>query len=459
MTPLSIFAAASEVPDRIALIVGHRHYTYRELAALTRARAAALAPSRAPLLLHPLLDLDSLLWLYAAAATGTPFLPIHQGATASERAERLGQSGARELPALAADGPAHFNEPAIDPEQTYALLCTSGSSATPKLVALSRRAVLASAAACDGNLGCEAEERWLLCLPLSHIGGISIAVRMLAARRTVVLLEPHAAGLLERVTDLRCAIRDQCVTLISLVPVVLERLLKAGFVPPKTLRAVVLGGAGCSIELATLAHQAGVPLVTSYGLTESGSQIVARRYAERHARLAHRHGSVSSGHPLRGVELRIIEGRIAIRSPTLLSGYLGAARPALDAEGWLLTNDCGEFGPRGELFVRGRSDLLIVTGGEKINPEEVERVLRTVPEILDACVCGRPCSEFGQQVVAVVVTREGQAALSLPELQIRLAARLARYQMPRALLGATSLPQTPLGKLDRRACAALFSER
>jgi O-succinylbenzoic acid--CoA ligase len=457
VSKLSIFAAAREAPDRLALIVGTARYTFSELAARTRARAAVLAASRSPLLLQPLLDLDSLLWLYAASATGTPFFPLHAGTPRSEQADLQTRSGARKPPAAPADGAACFDELPVDPEQAFALLRTSGSSATPKIVILSRRAVLASAAASEGNLGSAADERWLLCLPLSHVAGLSIAVRMLAARRTVVLLEPATAGLLDRVTDLCCAIRDQRVTLLSLVPTVLERLLQSGFAPPASLRAVLLGGAGCPIALAELAYRAGVPLLTSYGLTETGSQVVARPYADRHAPLAQHRDSVSSGHALQGVELRIDGGLIAIRTPALLSRYLDSATPALDGDGWLLTNDHGALGPNGELFVLGRSDLVIVTGGEKVNPEEVECALRTVPGILDACVCGRPCTEFGQQVVAVVVTPVGKAPLQLQELQTRLAPKLTRFQMPRALVSAAALPQTASGKLDRRACAALFS--
>jgi len=455
MTALSVFAAAREVPRRVALIIGAARYSYSDLAALAHDRAAALAQAPAPLLLRPLLDLDSLLWIYAASAVGTTFLPLHAGTTAGERAVAQALSGAQPMSVSPDHGSAQWLDRAVDPEKPYAFMLTSGSSGTSKIVILSRRAVLASALASECNLGVEDEDRWLLCLPLSHVGGLSILVRMLAARRTIVLLKPRVAGLLDRTSELHSQIREQRVTLISMVPTLLERLLQEGFESPAALRALLVGGAGCSAVLAERARRAGVPLLTSYGLTETSSHVVARRYAERYAPLENRGGCLSSGYPLRGVELRLVGGRIAIRGAALLSGYLGATTSALEDD-WFLTNDRGFLGPDGQLYVLGRDDLLIVTGGENVDPEEVEQALRTLPEVLAACVCGVACAEFGQRVAAIVVTQPHCAPLSLEQLRVRLAVHLAPFKLPRELLNAAALPLSSLGKLDRRACTRLL---
>jgi O-succinylbenzoic acid--CoA ligase len=325
------------------------------------------------------------------------------------------------------------------------------------VIVLSRRAVMASAAASQRNLGLHDDERWLLCLPLSHVAGLAIVVRMLGARRSVVLFEPGAAGLLARTRDLGRRIHEQRVTLVSLVPTLLGRMLQESFSPPPALRAVLLGGAGCSSDLAERSRRIGLPVLTSYGLTETGSQIAARRYAERYALLPQRHGCVSSGQPLAGVEIKILDGRIAVRTAALFSGYLDTAMPpALDADGWFHTSDRGEFGPDGELYVLGRTDLVIVTGGENVDPEEVERALRTLPEVRDACVFGVPSVEFGQRVVAAVVPAAGTAPFALEQLTVQLRSRLARFKLPRALVLANELPSTASGKLDRPACAARF---
>jgi O-succinylbenzoic acid--CoA ligase len=466
LTALSIFAAAREAPDRLALITHSARYTYSELAALTLARAAALTAAAAstqfasPVLLQPQFDLDSLLWLYAASATGTPFVALHARATAGERAAAQALTGARVPPSSTAPPPLPTLlevDCAIDPERAYSLMLTSGSTGTPKVIVLSRRAVLASAAASAGNLGVHDDERWLLCLPLSHVGGLSIVVRMLVARRTVVLFEPGAPGLLARTRDLGRHIHEHRASLVSLVPPVLGRMLQDGFAAPPALRAVLLGGAGCSRQLADQARHAGCPLVTSYGLTETGSQIAARRYAERHAPLPQRDGCVSSGHALDGVEIKIVGGRIAVRTGALFSGYLGAGGTSpLDADGWFLTSDRGELGPHGDLYVLGRTDLVIVTGGENVDAEEVERALRMLPEVRDACVFGVPSVEFGQRVVAVVVPAAGTLPFELEHLTVRLGLQLARFKLPRAVVFAEELPCTASGKLDRRGCADRF---
>jgi O-succinylbenzoic acid--CoA ligase len=481
LTLLSIFAAAREAPQRLALITASARFTYAELAALTLGRAAALARGRGRLLLQPQLDLESLLWLYAAAATGTPFVALHGQVSARERAAVQALTGAREPPAEVPPAPdlasvLPLSAPDIDPESPFAFMPTSGSSGPAKIVILSRRAVLASAAAAKSNLGLDEQERWLLCLPVSHVAGLSILVRMLCARRTVVLFAPGAAGLLARVRDLGRRIHDERVTLVSLVPALLERLLHAGFQPPASLRAVLLGGAGCTPELAARARQAGIPLLTSYGLTETGSQVTAGRYAERDASLARRSGCVSSGRPLAGVEIKIIGERIAIKTAALFSGYLdgatpfganvgsgaadgvpvGAAAAALDADGWFVTTDRGALGESGELYVLGRTDAVIITGGEKVDPEEVERALRALPEIQDACVFGLPAGEFGQRVVTVVVPAAAAASPQLEHLTLRLRSQLAHFKLPRALVLADALPLTASGKLDRSACASRF---
>jgi acyl-CoA synthetase (AMP-forming)/AMP-acid ligase II len=454
---LSIFAAACEVPNRLALITEKDEFTYAELAALTLSRAAALDDFPGPLLLEPRLDLDTLLWMYAASAAGIPFLALHAQATAHERAAVQALTGARDKPSLDFATTTRFVERKIDPENAHSLMLTSGSTGAPKVVVLSRRAVLASAAASESNLGLDDDERWLLCLSLSHVAGLSIVVRMLAARRSVVLFESGAAGLLSRTTELGLRIHEQRVTLVSLVPTLLERLLRDGFQPPPKLRAVLLGGAGCSPQLAERARRVGVPLLTSYGLTETGSQITARRYEERHSLLPQLGEYVSSGHPLAGVEIRILNERIAIKAEALLSEYVGVATPAIDADGWFFTSDRGAWGPQGELYVLGRTDSIIVTGGENVDPEEVERALRRLPEVEDACVFGLSCDEFGQRVVAVVVPATDTAPFTIEYLTLQLRSRLARFKLPRSLVITEVLPFTSSGKLDRRTCATRFA--
>jgi o-succinylbenzoate---CoA ligase len=448
MSTLSIFDAARDAPERIAVIDQGRALSFREAAERTAPLASALLSTRPPALaLTPRADTESLLWLYAALATGTPVLTLHVRATPNERRDAMARARARETPVPTSEA---FDEATLPPSPdsaTLAFIPTSGSTGTPRLVELSRRAVIASATASAQNLGWEATDRWLLCLPLAHTGGLSIVTRCLLARQSVLLFEPRASGVLARIDELQRV--AESATLMSLVPSVLAALLDAGFQPPAGLRAVLVGGAGCSPALAERAYATRVPLLTSYGLTETASQVVTRRYADRFAPLPVRRGVVSAGHPLPGVELQLTGGALAIRAPSLFSGYLGETGASLDANGFLLTNDQAELGADGELYVRGRLDDVIVSGGENIDPLEVEAALSSLPGVKAACVFGTASPRFGQVVTAVLVTTD--ARLGDPaHLASLLANRLARHKLPRLVRIMERLPLTISGKVDRR---------
>ena len=454
MSTLSVFDAAREAPEQIALLDGTTALSFREAAARTAPLAAALLAARPPALaLTPRADVDSVLWLYAAFATGTPVLTLHARATPPARHDAMARALACEAP-VPSSAPVDVAQlPHVADASALAFIPTSGSTGTPRLVELSRAAMLASARASARNLGWAATDRWLLCLPLAHTGGLSIVTRCLLARQSVLLFEPGPAGVLARIDELVSVAANA--TLMSLVPSVLAALLDDGFQPPAALRAVLVGGAGCSPALAERAYNARVPLLTSYGLTETASQVVTRRYAERFEPLATRQGVVSSGHPLTGVELRVAAGALGIRTPTLFSGYLGEVRGNVDADGFLLTSDLAELGADGELYVRGRLDDVIVSGGENVDPLEVEAALCALPGVKAACVFGTASANFGQVVTAVLVTSDPRLAdpVHLTEL---LANRLARHKLPRRVLVAESLPLTASGKVDRRAASAQF---
>jgi o-succinylbenzoate---CoA ligase len=449
VSTLSIFDAAREAPEAVALIDGAHALSFREAAERTAPLAQALLLRRPrALALTPRADTESLLWLYAAFATGTPVLTLHARATAAERHAAIERCGATEPPPPAPPAVVLGALPAVSDSNALAFIPTSGSTGTPRLVQLSRGAVVASAEASAQNLGWEPNDRWLLCLPLAHTGGLSIVLRCLLARQTALLFEPAAGGVLAQLDALLAVARRA--TLMSLVPSVLAALLDAGFVPAPQLRAVLVGGAGCSPALAQRAHAARVPLLTSYGLTETASQVVTRRYRERFEPLPERDGVVSPGHPLPGVQLRFDAETLAIRGPSLFSGYVGDGRGAVGADGFLRTTDRGELGENGELYVRGRSDDVIITGGENVDPLEVEAALLSLPGVKAACVFGSASARFGQVVSAVLVSADG--ALAEPShLAELLADRLARHKLPRRALLAQSLPLTLTGKIDRRA--------
>jgi O-succinylbenzoic acid--CoA ligase len=460
VSTLSIFDAAREAPHAPALLEGERVWSFAELAARAEPHSRALERTAPPaLLLTPRADIPSLLWLYAAFASATPVLTLHTRATALETSQLSALVGAV-TPAASWLDSTHDGAsspscalPGAEPhdaESPLVWIPTSGSTGEPRLVELSRRAVVASARASAANLGWEPDDRWLLCLPLAHTGGLSIVARCLLARKAVILCDFGSGGALAQAAELAKLIEQA--SLISLVPSLLDALLDIGFRGHARLRAILLGGAACSPTLARRAHAAGLPLLTSYGLTETASQVVTRRYSERFERLPERAGCVSSGHPLPGVQVELRDGLIALTTTALLSRYVGASAPPVPVEdGWLVTRDRGELGSSGELFVLGRADDLIVTGGENIDPLEVENALRELPGVRGVCVFGTISERFGHVITAALVTDD--PALADPELLGRLLTnRLARHKWPRRVLRVETLPLTPSGKLDRRQC-------
>ncbi|HVN52013.1 MAG TPA: AMP-binding protein [Acidimicrobiales bacterium] len=293
------------------------------------------------------------------------------------------------------------------------VVATSGSTGAPKGVVHTHASVAASAAASSARLQVDPDrDRWLACLPLAHIGGLSVVLRAL---HTGTPLEVHNGFDPAAVED---AARRGA-TLVSVVPTALARIDASLF------RALVVGGTAPPKELPPNA-------VTSYGMTETGS------------------ACVYDGWPLDGVEVRVgPDGELAVRGPMLLRAYRDGQDPK-DADGWFATADAGSVDADGRVTVHGRLDDAIVTGGEKVWPVRVERVLREVPGVADVAVVGRDDPEWGQQVVAVVEPLDPTRAPTLDALRDAVRRELPAYAAPRALELVDALPRTSLGKVARR---------
>ncbi len=290
------------------------------------------------------------------------------------------------------------------------VVATSGTTGEPKGVVLTHRAVEVSARATSAALSVDPDrDRWLACLPLSHVGGLSVVTRALALG---VPLEVHDGFDAARVSEAA----GRGATLVSLVPTALQRIDPVGF------RIVLLGGSAPPAE-----RPANV--IATYGLTETGS------------------GIVYDGRPLDGIELRIVDGEIHARGPMLLRAYRDGDDPK-DPEGWLATGDAGEI-EDGRLRVHGRCGDLIITGGENVWPEPIEASLRELPGVADVAVVGRPDAEWGQIVTAVVVPEDPSDPPTLARLREHVGARLPRYCAPRSLELVERLPRARLGKLRR----------
>jgi o-succinylbenzoate---CoA ligase len=374
--------------------------------------------------------------MHAAILIGLPFQTLRQGLPQSEREAAFGET----LPAEVIDrdwiGERGWPWPAAeqlegghDPARPLCRVLTSGTSGTRRIVELTRGNHLWSAIASALNLGLRPDERWLCCLPLDHVGGLTILIRSLIYGTAALV---HDGFDVERVA---AALGGEGVTLVSLVPTQLQRLLEAG-APLDRPRVLLVGGGPLSAELLDEGLQRGARIVQSYGLTEACSQVCTLDPAEA----AGRRGS--AGHPLPGIGVEIDDGEIVVSGPTV-------APDAADERGRLRTGDLGQLDRDGCLWVKGRRDDLIVTGGEKVLPDEVEAVLLAHPGVRDAAVFGRPSREWGSAVSAVVVP-DPEMAPGAAELEQHCRAALAPFKVPKSFELTGSLPRTPAGKLLRR---------
>lgn len=292
---------------------------------------------------------------------------------------------------------------------------TSGTTADPKLAELTYDAVRAQVAASNAALGASASDPWLCCLPLAHIGGLLVALRSVAAGTPVRVHERFEPASVEG---------EDAARYVSVVPTMLYRLLEAG-ADLARFDAMLVGGASLDASLAKRAHAAGARVVATYGMTETCG------------------GVVYDGRPLPGVDVRVAgDQEIHLRTPSAMRGYRASGVDPFTDDGWLRTRDAGVLAPDGRLRILGHLDEVIVTGGEKVWPGQVEAALRLHPSVEDAIVVGVPDPEWGQRVVALVV---GEGADVLGHLR----AALPRYAVPRAIVRVDEIPRTPSGKPSR----------
>ncbi|HWS58581.1 MAG TPA: o-succinylbenzoate--CoA ligase [Actinotalea sp.] len=352
------------------------------------------------------------------------------------------------------------------PDGVALVVRTSGSAGRPRWVLLDRAALVASARATHERLG--GPGRWVLALPAGHVAGLQVLVRSLLAGTEPVTLDGPGftpAALARAVAAAGPAPATRCY--VSLVPTQLHRVVAAattrrdsglprGLDPLHRLDAVLVGGAAASPTLLAAARGLGLPVVTTYGMTETCG------------------GCVYDGLPLPGVRVELDDGAVRVAGPVLARGYLpepgadtsardgaplgapaGADEPFVELDGvrWLRTADLGRL-QDGRLQVLGRRDDVVVSGGVKVHPAAVEAVLAAVPGVAEVCVVGLPDDEWGQEVTAVVVPGP-QGGPSLVRLREAVSRTLGSAAAPRRLVLVDALPHRGPGKVDRTAASAI----
>jgi O-succinylbenzoic acid--CoA ligase len=441
-------------PDSIAVELPDRSVTYRELSTLVSRGGGALAGfgvkpgDRVAVWVKN--DLPSLVALWAVPRMGGVVVPISSRLTHLEVMAQLDLvdpalilgSDALTGRTTHATGSLFDGRPTMPhphaPDELHSIFFTSGTSGEPKGARLTWGNHEASAAASAAAQPVGPDDGWLAVMPLFHVGGFAITYRMFRAGGTVVLESSFEAA--------RVATVLPAVSYASLVATMVRSLLEEagedGLEGPSA--AILVGGSAFPIGLQKAALAAGLPVVASYGMTETGSQVATAAVGDNPG---------SGAPPLEGVTITAgSEGRpgpITVDGPMVSPGYWGEP----DRTGAFSTRDVGFFDAAGRLHVLGREDDVIITGGENVHPVEVEGALEQHPGVAAAAVFGVADPEWGERLEAAVVLRD--ATVSVAEIEAELREQLAGYKIPKAIHVVPDLPLGPTGKVDRSALAAI----
>ncbi len=419
-------AAAGRHPDRVAVEAPGESVSYRELL-LRAVRAAGALHVRGvrrgepvALLLEP--GLPFVEALHGCLLLGAPAVPIDPRLAQRERDAVLREIEIRvERPMRGETGVFQLPDPP-ERESVALVMHTSGTTGRPKPVPITFGNIRANARGVAQAMGLTDDERWLCPLPLAHVGGLMVVLRS-ALMATTAVLAPLPFD--ERATAAQ--LRDGGITIASLVPAQLQRLLDVGATPGPALRRVLLGGGPMPRALLGRARAAGFPVCPSYGLTQACSTVTVAEPGDLD----------TAGRPLPGVGVAITgEGEIVVSGGSV------------NALGSLRTGDLGHLDAQGRLVVTGRKGDVMISGGENVAPAEVEAVLAEHPDVAEAAVFARPHPLWGDAITALVVPREG-SDLAQGALRAHCLERLAPFKVPKAFELVEALPRTESGKVRR----------
>lgn len=337
----------------------------------------------------------------------------------------------------------------IDYDFVCSMMFTSGTTGRAKPVIHTYHNHWASAVASALNLGLLPNDKWLACLPLFHIGGLSLLFKSVIYGMPVYLLERFDED------KVHSAIMKRNVTIVSVVAVTCSRLLKrlADNHYPSSFRCMLLGGGPAPKPLLEKAKEKHVPIVQTYGMTETCSQIATLNEADALRKLG------SAGKPLFSASLQIYTGKtvakpnqvgeIIVQGPMVTRGYYHREQANKEAfqNGWFHTGDLGYLDDEGFLFVVDRRSDLIISGGENIYPAEVEEVLLSCEGVKEAGVTAMEDSRWGQAPVAYVVKADGK--VTAEQLLAHCRQRLASFKVPKQIYFREQLPRNATNKLQR----------
>jgi o-succinylbenzoate---CoA ligase len=479
--------AALNWPDAIALCDGDRNISYSELERLIIGQARRLkrlgikSGDRIGILARNSVEYAAL--LFAASRLGASTVLLNLRYTPREWKNILAKSkvdlllvdvehhstlDSPDIPVWVIDGdhadsisrvvPTDEEIPkVIDTEQETTIIFTSGSSGIPKGVILTYVNHYFNALGSNENIPLKNGDCWLLSLPLYHVGGISILFRSALAGSSAYVVPRFDVAAVSALID------SGAITHLSLVPSMLIALLQHRNLQPlpATLKAILLGGAPLPTSLIKWARELSLPLLTSYGLTETGSQVCTLSPQDSQGKLT------TSGRPLKYREVRVVDtdglpvtdgtvGEIAVGGEVLFKGYLEG--DTFDADSWFHTGDMGFLDNDGYLTVCGRKDDMLISGGENIFPREIEAEAESFPGVVDCAAIGVPDAKWGERPVLFIETPT-PADCNLDVLKQHLKKRLARIKVPDLIIAIDKLPRLGIGKVDNARLMDLYRER
>lgn len=355
-------------------------------------------------------------------------------------------------------------KPLTEPDDIFGYFFTSGTTGSPKIVPLKRRQMLFAAKASADNFRPRVNHFWLLCMPLNHIGGVSIVLRSILYGSGIYRMDEFNINTVSTFLS-----ENPMFQAASLVPTMLKRLLDIkGFQTHKNFKAILLGGGPIDSDLLKEATEWGIPVVSSYGMTETCAQIAGNPLLKPSGTYR---PIKSVGNVFEPNQIQIRDdqnkdigvnnsGIIWLKGPQVFDGYYKKQKPNLtfDEDGWFNTGDYGHLNANGHLFIESRRTDLIITGGENVSPFEVEAELEKIEPISEAAVFGVDDKEWGQKVVAVVVAKTHDL-LETESIQNTLKKRITSYKVPKQIVQADTLPRTHSGKVIREELLKLLKER
>ena len=442
-----VAARAQEIPESIAFIAGETTLSWHdcdlEITACQERLQSQGISAGDRVVLSDLTSLDYCLQLWALFRMGAVACPVNPALPQKNLDAVIALLAPQWVKRNCRVGSASLHPPYMPDSPCFSIVMTSGSSGVPRAAVHSAGNHVQAALAANRNMPLAPGDRWLLSLPLFHVAGLAILFRCALAGATVIV--PEADKTLEEM------LFQSGVTHVSLVPTQLYRLLESepGRDRLRCMKGILLGGAPASPALIEHAFDSGIPLVCSYGMTETAAQLCATPPGAALDTL------LTSGYPLLPDTVRIgVDKVIEVSGPTLFQGYVTEGNDChlpLTEDGWFRTGDVGYFDAAGRLHVTGRVDAMFISGGENIQPEEIEGALCALPGIRRAVVVPVAHEEWGM-VPAAFLDMESQNTIDAAILRTELAKRLPRFKIPRYFLPWPADLDAGM-KADRKALA------